>query len=149
MRSGTLLCVVALAVACAPAEEQPAVETEAAATLSLADVAGTWTVNGMPESSDSVIVTYELVATGTTDGWTITFPGRDPIPVTVVLVDGDSVVSELGPFESVLRPGVMVTTRAVSRLQGDLLTGTFMARYATDAADSVLTGRLQGTRKTQ
>jgi hypothetical protein len=43
----------------------------------------------------------------------------------------------------------MVTTRAVSRLQGDLLTGTFMARYATDAADSVLTGRLQGTRKTQ
>jgi hypothetical protein len=69
--------------------------------------------------------------------------------VTVILVDGDSVVSELGPFESVLRPGIMVTTRAVTRLQGDMLTGTFVGRYATDAADSVLNGRLQGTRKAQ
>lgn len=147
MRSVTLLCVVALAVGCAPAEDQPAADMGDAATVSLADFAGTWTVSGTPEASDSVIVTYELTATDSRDGWTLTFPGRDPIPMTVVMVDGDSVVSELGPYESALRPGVMVRTRAVSRLQGDMLTGTFVARYDTDAADSVLRGRQHGMRK--
>jgi hypothetical protein len=67
----------------------------------------------------------------------------------VVLVDGDSVVAEAGPFESVLRPGVMVTTRTVARLQGDMLTGTLVAHYVTEGADSVLVGRLHGTRKAQ
>jgi hypothetical protein len=143
MRSVTLLCVVALAVGCAPAEERPA------AAGSLANFAGTWTVSATPESSDSVIVTYELMATDSTGGWTMTFPGRDPIPLTVVLVDGDSVVSEVGPYESALRPGVMVTTQAVSRVEGGMLTGSFVAHYATDAADSVLRGRQHGTRKTQ
>jgi hypothetical protein len=38
------------------------------------------------------------------------------MPVRVVLVDGDSVVAEAGPFESALRPDVMVTTRTVARL---------------------------------
>jgi hypothetical protein len=148
MRFRIMLCVTGLAVGCAPAEEQPGAET-AAATISLADFAGTWTVSTMPEASDSVLVTYELAATATTDGWTLTFPGRDPIPVTVALVDGDSVVTDMGPFESALRPGVMVTTRAVSRPQGDMLSGTFVAHYATDTPDSVLRGRLHGTRKTQ
>jgi hypothetical protein len=149
MRCVTLLCVLALAVACAPAEEQPAAEMEAVATVSLADLAGTWTVTSMAESSDSVLVTYELNATATTDGWTSTLPGREPMPVRVVLVDGDSVVAEAGPFESVLRPGVMVTTRTVARLQGDMLTGTLVAHYVTEGADSVLVGRLHGTRKAQ
>lgn len=150
MRFSVMVCCAALAVACAPAEEQPAAETQAApAAISLADVAGTWTVTTMAESSDSVLVTYELTATATSDGWTSTLPGREPMPVRVALVDGDSVVAEAGPFESALRPGVMVTTRTVARLQGDMLMGTIVAHYATDGADSVLTGRLHGMRKPQ
>jgi len=154
MRSLTVL-VAALAVACAPAEEQPAEEAEGmaggmeAATIALADVAGTWTVTTMAESSDSVLITYELNATDTQEGWTSTLPGREPMPVRVVLVDGDSVVAEAGPFESALRPGVMVTTRTVARLEGGMLTGSLVAHYATEGADSVLRGRLSGTRTMQ
>ncbi|HSJ09088.1 MAG TPA: hypothetical protein VK928_04220 [Longimicrobiales bacterium] len=141
----------ASAVGCAPAEEEPAQEQAAAApTVSLADLAGAWTVTATAESSDSVLITYELNATATQDGWTSTLPGREPMPVRVLLVDGDSVVAEAGPFESALRPDVMVTTRTVARLQGDVLTGTMVAHYDTDAAgDSVLVGRLRGIRKTQ
>lgn len=131
---------------CGPTkQDQPA----AAATVALVDLAGTWTVTAMAGSSDSVLITYELNTTGTSDGWTSTLPGREPMPVRVVLVDGDSVVAEAGPFESALRPGVMVTTRTVARLQGDMLMGTIVAHYATDGADSVLTGRLHGMRKPQ
>lgn len=151
MRRLVLLCATASAVACAPAEEQPAQDQAApAASVSLADLAGAWTVTAMAESSDSVLITYELNATATPDGWTSTLPGREPMPVRVVLVDGDSVVAEAGPFESALQPGVMVTTRTIARLQGDMLTGTIVAHYDTDSAgDSVLTGRLRGMRKTQ
>jgi len=148
MRSRSLLYVMALAVACAPAEEQPAAETEGMGTVSLADFAGTWTVNTLPESGDSVLLTYELNATDTPDGWTMTFPGREPLAMTGVMVEGDSMVGQLGPYESALRPGVMVTTQAVTRLEGGMLTGTFVARYATSGADSVLRGRLHGMRKT-
>ena len=150
MRSPILSCVAAIAISCAPADERAAQERPAdAATVSLADFAGTWTVTVMAESSDSVLTTYELRATTTSDGWTSTLPGRRRRPVRVLLVDGDSVVTETGPFESALRPGVMATTRTVARLQGDVLTGTIVARYDTDDADSVLTGRLHGTRGAQ
>ena len=71
------------------------------------------------------------------------------MPVRVIHVDGDSVVAEAGPFDSALRPGVAVTTRSVIRPQGDMLTGSIVARYGGGGADSVMTGRLQGTRKTQ
>jgi hypothetical protein len=149
MRLLALLCGITLIVGCAPREEQPAADTETApAMVSLADFAGTWDVSGMAETGDSVIVTYELTATAEPDGWTVIFPGRDPIPMQIVLVDGDSVVSEMGPYESALRPGVPVTTRAVSRLEDGMLVGTFVARYDTDAADSVLHGRQHGSRKT-
>lgn len=148
MRRPILLCVATIAFGCAPAEEQPAQDQPAAAATDwLADLAGTWTVTAMAESSDSVLITYDLNATATSEGWTSTLPGREPMPVRVVLVDGDSVVAEAGPFESALRPGVMVTTRTVARLQGGMLAGTIVAHYATDDADSVLTGRLRGTRK--
>jgi hypothetical protein len=150
MRRLVLLCTTAGVIGCAPAEEQPAQDqAAAAATISLTDLAGTWTVTGIAESSDSVLITYELNATATPDGWTSTLPGREPMPLRVVLVDGDSVVAEAGPYESALRPDVMVTTRTVARLQGDMLTGTIVAHYDTDgAADSVLVGRLRGMRKT-
>lgn len=150
MRTPALLSGLALVLACAPAEERPAAETgmEAApAAVSLADFAGRWTVSTMPDTADSVLITYELNATATPDGWTSTLPGRDPTPVRVVLVDGDSVVAEAGPFESALRPGVMVTTRTVARLQGDMLSGTIVARYEGAGADSVLNGRIHGMRK--
>ena len=83
-----------------------------------------------------------------TAAWTITFRNRPPIPLRIVAIGGDSIVTEAGPYPSVLQQNVAVRSlRAVNRLQGDRLIGTFVARYDTDAADSVLYGSHEGTRR--
>ncbi len=130
------------ATADAPAADVPA----APAAISLAEVAGKWNVRTMTESGDSTLVTFEMVATADNSGWTMTFPKRKPIPVRVVAVDGDSLVTEAGPFESALRKGVQVTTRTVNRLQDGKLVGATVARYAGGGPDSVRNLRFEGTR---
>ena len=115
-----------------------------AAMLSPADVAGTWTVKAMSETSDSVLVEYELIATATTEGWTINLPNRPPIALMVQFA-GDSVTMQAGAFESVLRPGVQVSgTESVARLADGKLMGTTVARYADNSERRL---RLEGTRK--
>ena len=148
MRHVVLLCCAAALVGCAKSKEQPAAEAAAAAApaaISLADVAGKWTVRVMPETGDSVLLTYELGATADTSGWTFTFPTRRPIAMRVVAVAGDSIVTEAGPFESALRRGIQVTTRTVARLQNGKLVGTTVAQYAS-GPDPVRHLRYEGTR---
>ena len=115
-----------------------------AANAALATFAGTWNVRGLNEAGDS-IVGYQIVATADTSGWTVILPGRDPIPLRVS-VDGDSVTTDAGPYESVLRPGVQVTTHAIARVVDGKLVGHTVARYATAAADSVVQIRMDGTK---
>ncbi|MBI3081938.1 MAG: hypothetical protein HYY94_03320 [Gemmatimonadetes bacterium] len=137
-----LFCCALSLTACARGGEQAGGE---AAALNLADVAGKWTVQGMAEGSDSVLITYEVNATATTEGWTIVLPGRDPMALHVT-TGGDSVVTHVGPFESVLRPGTQVTTESVMRLVNGQLEGTVVAHYQTAGADSVVRLRQRGTR---
>ena len=87
-----------------------------------------------------------MVLTPDKEGWTLNFPNREPIPIRVVAVEGDSVVSEAGPFESVLRKGVQVSTEVVTRLQGGRLVGTVTAHYRVTGADSVAHLAFEGTR---
>lgn len=130
-------CIAVLLIACGRPGDKPAEETvgegpamdQAPAALSLADIAGTWDVRALTESGDSTVVAFQMVATADHSGWTFNFPKRDPIPVRVVAVEGDSIVTEAGPYESVLRKGVQVSTRTVTRLDGDRLTGTTVAKY--------------------
>jgi len=129
------------------AQEEASATAEATAGISLADVAGTWSIRSTVRGKESTVVAYDMVATGDRDGWSINFPDRDPIPVRVVAVEGDSIVSEAGPFESVLRKGVQVSTRVVSRLQGDKLVGTTTAHYQVTGPDSVAQLDFEGTRK--
>ncbi len=151
MRRLVLLLVPAVLVACAkpdaapPAADTTAAMMPAAPTVSLADFAGTWQVRGMNEAGDS-IVGYTLNASADAAGWSITFPGRDPIPASVVSVAGDSVITDAGPFESALRPGVQVTTHTIWRLMDGRLVGMTTARYATTGPDSVAMIRGEGTR---
>ena len=98
--------------------------------IKLSDLAGTWDTKTMVGPKDSVAVTSVVTATADRKGWTLRLPNRDAIPVRVVAVGGDSVVTEAGPFQSVLRPGQMVTTRTVGHYKGDTMTGTIEARYA-------------------
>ncbi len=144
-RPAGLACSLLLIAACGPAGEQPPADSVPAAAppaLTLADVAGTWNVVNISERGDTV----RSVLSGTADpsSWTTTLPGRDPVPVRVSIV-GDSLITEAGPFESVLRPGIMVTTRTVSHLMGGRLMGTLEARYA-GQADSLMRGQIEGTR---
>jgi hypothetical protein len=119
--------------------------TPAAPALSAADVAGKWNVLAKNAAGDSVLTTFVLTATASTAGWTITFPKRAPIPAGVS-IEGDSIIIDAGPYPSVLRKGVMVTTHNVSRLQGGKLVGESVAHYATHKPDSVSRHPTEGTR---
>ena len=155
MRRITTLCCAILAAACSKPEK--AADSAAAATatpapppapapIKLADVAGKWTVKTMSATSDSVLATYVLDAKADSTGWTMTFPNGKPIPVHVVAMSGDSIVTHAGPFASVLRKGVQVSTDGVLRLQNGKLVGFTTSHYSVKTADSVVHFRGEGTR---
>ena len=159
MRHLVACCCAAVLVGCAKPEQHQAKDTTAEAaptstpaptppppaTIALADVAGKWSMATMTEKGDSTLVKYELVATGDTTGWTFNFPKRKPVPAHVA-VAGDSIVIDAGPYESVLRKGVQVTTHGVARLKDGKLVGTTVAHYATHGPDSLRNLRFEGTR---
>jgi hypothetical protein len=109
----------------------------------LSRAAGTWDITAMIGPRDSVVARYEMIATSTRDGWSAHLPNRDPLPVRVVEVGGDSVVFEIGPFSSILRAGMTVTTRTAAHYRDDSMTGRIVARYST--GDSLIE-KLVGTR---
>ena len=115
------------------------------APINLADVAGKWDMSSVPTSGDATPTKFVLTATGTTAGWTIKFPGRAAIAERVT-VGGDSIIVEAGPYSSVRRKGVSVTTNGVLRLQNGSLAGSNTAHYKVKTADSVLTLNTTGTR---
>ena len=124
--------------------EAPAMEEAPAAPL-LADMAGTWNVKSKVEGSGKEL-SYDIVATADKSGWTLNFPNRDPIPLRIVAVEGDSVVYQAGPFESALRKGVQVNTDVVARLKDGKLVGKTTAHYEVKGPDSVATLTFEGTR---
>jgi hypothetical protein len=156
MRRVTFLCCTALAlVGCAKSDDAVTIDTAAgtaaataipATAISLADVAGRWNLRSVPETGDTTPITSQINATAETSGWTMTLPDRQPVATRVIVVAGDSIVTETGPFESVLRKGVQVTTRTTMRLRDGRLVGSTTARYSTTGSDSVLRLRVEGTR---
>jgi hypothetical protein len=147
------LCAAVLA-ACARRDEaavdtstmSAAPVTTAPTPVNLADVAGRWNVRAVPTTGTDTTPTNSVItATSTTSGWTLTLPGRKPIPLTVT-VDADSIMTVAGPYESVRRKGVQVTTNAVMRLEGGNLVGRTTAHYRVKTADSVLVLMTTGSR---
>jgi len=120
--------------------------TSAGAAVNLADVAGKWNMKAVPMSGDTTPTRYVLTATSSTSGWSFTFPGRAPVPVKVK-VGGDSIMLAAGPYSSVRRKGVQVTTYGVARLQSGQLNGTTTAHYKVKTADSVLVLTVTGQRQ--
>ena len=148
MKSIICICFATVLAGCTKTDGRPAADTAAAvpAALSLADLSGTWSVRAMLDRGDSTLTTYQINGTADPSSWKITFPNRQPITLRIS-VSGDSVITDAGPYESVLRAGVAVVTHTVSRLHDGKLVGGFTARYATRMVDSVLTGRVVGTRE--
>jgi hypothetical protein len=155
MRRIAVLCCAAGLVACEKPKEQPAADTTAAmapapepaapAPISLADVAGTWIVQVRPQGTDSVVLTYEMVA-DSSGSWTLNLPKHKPVKATAK-ADGDSIMADAGPYESALRKGIMVKTNGVYRLKDGKMVGTTIAHYDTKKADSVLTLTVESTKK--
>ena len=147
------VCLSVIVLAGCAKKDDAAVDTMASditpipapASINLADVAGRWNVRAVPTTGDTTPTNSVITATANTSGWTITFPGRAPIPMRIT-VDGDSIMSETGPYPSVRRKGLQVVTNAVMRLQGGNLVGTSTAHFQTKAADSVLVLNTTGTR---
>ncbi|MES2124668.1 MAG: hypothetical protein V4503_08255 [Gemmatimonadota bacterium] len=110
-----------------------------------ADFSGEWDLTVMPEGNDSVLTTSHLLATATATGWTMTLPGRAPVPLAVTF-SGDSVMTIAPAYESVLRKGVMVSTSSVFHRNGNNLMGTTVARYTTTGSDSLVRLRSVGVR---
>jgi hypothetical protein len=140
MRLVAALLSFTVLAACAAKEE----EVAPPAMPTLADFAGNWQVASVLEGTPD---TVRSTLTGTTDAasWTMSLEGRPNIPVTVSVV-GDSLVGQTAEYESILRPGVMVTLRTASVLMGDMLHGNLVATYRTPAGEEVVRGTLTGTK---
>jgi len=163
MRRFALVSIAILFVACVKSENSAPVDTgtvamapaapaavaPAAAPIDLKTVAGKYKVTSKAPagSSDTSVVTYELNATGDTTGWTITYPNRKAEKMRVVMVSGDSIVTETGPFQSVRMKGVPVTTRTTYRWENGNLVGTTVAHYTINGADTVRTFVIEGVKK--
>ena len=147
MRAPALCCIVAALAGCAKSENK--VPAESAANppphVALADVAGTWNMKAMNAAKDTTLVTYELKATADTSGWIINFTNRPPVPVRVS-TDGANVVTDAGPYSSMLRKNVQVWVHSVMHLDNGKLVGTSIAHYSVKTADSVRTLAAEGTR---
>jgi hypothetical protein len=153
-----LCCCAAVLAGCA--KKDAAVDTTSAvassttttttppapAPINLADVAGKWDVHSVPTSGDTTPTNYVLTALATPTGWSMAYPGRKaPVPLNVT-ADADSLIVSAGPYSSVRRKGVQVTTNGSFHLQNGNLVGVTTAHYAVKTADSVLTLNATGTR---
>jgi len=149
MRTLTFALGLALVAGCA--KEKPAIQAAAPpppppaapAPINLGVVAGDWTVTVTPAASDSVLVTYKLHATAADTGWTITFPNRKPMAVQITTM-GDSIMTTMATYESVLRKNTKVSVAGVMHLVNGQLVGTTTAHYTTTKADSVVNLKMNG-----
>jgi hypothetical protein len=115
-------------------------------TVSLQDFAGRWNTRSTDERGN-VIGEAVLSATADSSGWTLTFPKQKPIPMRVIAVGGDSVITEAGPYSSSRLKGAQIRTRAVNRIQDGKLVASLEAHYTLAGRDSVLHLRVEGTRQ--
>ncbi|HYL20372.1 MAG TPA: hypothetical protein VEU74_01325 [Gemmatimonadales bacterium] len=106
--------------------------------------AGTWNARTMIGPKDSVAAVYVLTVAPDGKSATIRFPGRDALPARILAMGGDSIVTEVGPYPSVLRPGQTVTSlKSVAHYKDTSMWGTFEAHYGNG---DVLKGKTKATR---
>jgi hypothetical protein len=145
-----VLLLSAMVLAACATEKAPEAESEAPmdapAGLAVADLAGTWSVAVMGMTSDSVVLTGQVVGAGDPLAFTMQLGNRAPMPVSVA-VDGDSVmIATMAPYESMFRPGVMVTNSSTARMVDGRLEGVTTGHYQVETADSVAQFRSVWTR---
>ena len=139
-----VLLLALLVVACAK-KEQPAADTSAPApppppppaSLTAADVAGTWNGTSKREG-DTATVAFTFKSTSDSTG-TITFPKTKTTVEFHTKLDADSVISTSKPYSDPTLPKgtPKVTFHAVGRMKDGKMTGTSAIMLASKP-DSVL-----------
>lgn len=144
MRVPATLLTIAVIAACGGAEESaPADEMPAAEAPTMAAFAGTWELTATLEGTPDPV---PVGVTGTAAGdFTMTLPDREPMAVQVSM-SGDSLVMMVPEYESVIRDGVMVSTRSAVVVEGDRMMGTLTATYRTAEGEEVVPGTITGSR---
>jgi hypothetical protein len=158
MRSAILFCSVAMLAGCSKPDNRDTgtsgadtgisagTKAASAPAVTLDDFAGKWKTRATDETG-AFMGEAELLATADTSSWTLTFPKRKPIPLRVVAIAGDSIVTEAGPNGSTGGNSAQMRSRAVYRLQDGKLVATLEARYTMAGRDSVVRLRIAGTRE--
>jgi len=152
MRTAQALLVLAALTACAPKEGAKTETTAMApapamapAAKTPASFAGTWsttaTLDGAPKPVPSTLV-------GSADGatWTLSLEGRPNVSATASM-SGDSLIIQSAEYESVLRKGVMVTTRTATVMSDStMMMGNMVASYKTAKGVEEVKGTIMSTR---
>ncbi|MCA1789012.1 MAG: hypothetical protein LC667_03890 [Thioalkalivibrio sp.] len=146
MRTMSSLIILLVMSACGAGEEEMPAAEETAVTPAPAVVGsafhGTWEGQAMLEGTpDPIPVTMQ----GGSNGWTMTLPDRDPIPLTVSM-SADSLVLASEPYESILQDGVTVRTRSAVVLQNGRMAGSLTATYAAPEGERVVSGTMEASR---
>ena len=142
--------LILLAACGAPDADEPVADPGAEAvvepetSVSIADFAGTWENTVRLEGVDAPVPST-MTARASDEDWTRSLEGRDSIPLAVSIV-GDSLITQSAEYESVLRPGVMVTVRTSGGLHGDMLMGNVVATYRTPQGEERVPGTIEGRR---
>ena len=145
MRIPSTLLILAVLAACGGgAEDAPAVEAEDSPMVSISDFAGTWDLSAQLVGVADPVRLGLSGSPGRSD-WVMVFEGRDPVPVQVSMM-GDSLITVSDPYESVLRDGVMVTTRSAAVMQDGGMVGKVLVTYDTEAGEEQVSGTLTGAR---
>ena len=66
--------------------------------------AGRWNGRAMVGANDSVLIVFALTIAPDGKSATMGFFNQPPVPVRIIAVGGDSMVTEAGPYQGVLRP---------------------------------------------
>ena len=144
---GSAVALVALVASSAFAQVKPAAKQAGgpgkAAAVTWGALTGDWEGKSMRGTSDSVITAMTVTFTLTKRAY-VTFPGRPRIRARNLQVGGDSVVMDVGPYESVSRPGHKITTHTVARVANHKMTGTFYAKFDDG---QTMTGRIEANHK--
>ncbi len=149
MRSVPALLTLSLVLAaCAKSEtaqtDSAAAPTMAAATLTEADVAGTWKGTAMPEGSDSVMAHWtQVCANGTC---TLTTEESKDTVMSTYRLDADSSIGMSSPFTDPAIAPVPLIDHYVVRLSGNTVTGTGRMVLADKPDSVVMRYRIQGAR---
>lgn len=145
MSRAALLAALLVVTACSKKDDDS--NTPVLSAPAGMNLAGTWSVQVMPESQDSTLIIFMLKATNDSKGWTMTLPNRRPMEVRVTSMSNDSIVFDTDAFASALVPGVEVSTHSNVHMQGDTLVGRTIAHYQVKGPDSVRVLRTIGTRQ--